>query len=154
MELWCLLLALVVSLRLLCSVTGKLPWHLGNISADVMKVKTASDKVSDMKSRSYLNLKETERDESSKWLTNTCPTGALHAFYLAILLTGKDGFDRFFHCCYNKTEYAFYIDITLTPQKVLWFKCWSDSKLTKHDHKNNSFFWCYLFSTGCKLYQT
>lgn len=29
-------------------------------------VKAASDKVSDMKTTSYLNIKETERDESSK----------------------------------------------------------------------------------------
>lgn len=86
-ELWCLLLALFVSLMPICHVSGVLPLDLWTINADVMMVKSASGKVSDMKDCSYLNLKETESDESSKWLTNICPTGAMYTFFLTIPLT-------------------------------------------------------------------
>lgn len=43
-----------------------LPLDFWTINTDVMMVRSASEKVSDMKDFSYLNLKETENDESSK----------------------------------------------------------------------------------------
>lgn len=148
MELWCLLLALFASLSLLFRVSGKLPLNLWNISADVMMVNTASDKVSDMKTRSYLNLKWTERDESSKWLTNTCSKGAMHAFYFTILLSEWIRFFFFFLTdyfiwCYKKTKHAFYSDVfNLTRQKgpllqmLICFKtnkAWSQEKIFSSD---------------------
>lgn len=139
-------------------VSGKLPLDLWNISVDVMVVKTASDKVSDMKTRSYLNLKWTERDESSKWLTNTCSKGAMHAFYLTILLSEWIRMfllTGYFIWCYKKTKHAFYTDITRTPPKgplLQMLICFKTN--TAQSQEKNHFFWCNFFSTGCKLYQT
>lgn len=48
-----------------------------------MLIKIASNKVSDMKTRSYLNLKETERDESSDSQINVQQE---HACILSMIL--------------------------------------------------------------------
>lgn len=59
-----------------------------------MLIKIVSNKVSDMKNRSYLNLKETERDESSDSQINVQQEPCMHFIYNSAYWMDMDAFWR------------------------------------------------------------